>query len=224
MRWLKPINSWPGFVGEIAIIVIGVLIALSAEEIVQRLNWKEQVSQARASLDAQLLESQFAALERVADSKCDIRKLDRLDSLIAGKKVPEMDLSGLTSLRLWSTSSWDAASASGAVAHMDPEVRNLYADLFSMAAVLGTMNRQEFETGADLRTMERHPEPTETSRDRLSRELSRLRSYNRMMALGAGQWIANAKPLRLQLPEALSKDLERIRSRPCEMPDEPLPA
>ena len=222
MRWLKPVNSWPAFAGEIAIIVIGVLIALSADEVVQRLNWKQQVSQARASLDAQLADSQASALERIADRECDVRNLDRLDALIAGDKVPEMDLSGLVSLRLWGTSSWDAATASGAVAHMPPEVRNRYAELFSFTAVIGGLNRQEFESAADLGTMERHRELTETSRDRLSRELSRLRSYNRMLALGAGQWIEHAKPLHLQLTEAARKDLEEARSRPCRLPGEPV--
>ena len=220
MGLLKPANSWPAFVSEVAIIVIGVLIALSAEEIVQRLNWRQQVSEARGALDAQLAESQFAVLERIANSECETRRLDRLDDLIANGSLPELDLSDFGTLRLWGTSSWDAAAASGAVAHMDPELRNRYAYLFSFTDVLGAMNRQEFDAVADLRTLERHRELTETSRDRLTRDLSRLRSYNRAMALGAGQWLETAKPLRLQLPqdarEALAKPL------PCKLPDEPV--
>lgn len=217
MGLLKPVNNWPAFAGEVAIIVIGVLIALSAEEIVQRLNWRQQVREARGALDAQLGESQASALERIANSKCDARRLDRLDDLIARGALPELDLSELGYLRLWSTSSWDAAAASGAVAHMTPEWRNRYADLFSFTAVLGEMNRKEFDLIAELRTLERHRELTETSRDRLTRTISQLRSYNRMMTLGAGQWLENAKPLRLQLPEDAKEAL--AQATPCKMPD-----
>lgn len=218
MRWLKPVSTWPAFAGEIAIIVIGVLIALSAEEVVQRLNWKKQVSEARGALDSQLVESKFAALERISQSDCTARQLDRVDDLIAKNSIPEVDLSDLGSLRLWGTSTWESASASGAVAHMTPEVRDIYAGLFSFTAVIGAMNREEFDTIADLRTMERHRTLTETSTDRLSRDVSRLRSYNRILTLAARQWLDGAEPLRLQLSEDALRELEKPRR--CALPDE----
>ena len=215
----KPMHGWREFAGEVGIIVVGVLIALAAEEFVQRLNWREQVREAREALDAQLAESQYAALERVARSECTNRKLDRLDELIEGDNVPEVDLSQVTGIRLWGTSSWDAASSSGAVAHMTPELRNRYANLFSFTSVLGELNREEYSAMADFRTIKKHPRLTETSRDRLSRDLAQVRSHNDLLTLGARQWLETAKPLKLQVPEEDAKNL--LKKPPCRLPDAP---
>ena len=66
---LKPIHGWRAFAGEVGIIVVGVLIALTAGEIVQTLNWRAQVSEARVAMDAQLAGSDYAALERIASTQ-----------------------------------------------------------------------------------------------------------------------------------------------------------
>ncbi len=33
LRFLKPVNGWPGFLTELAIVVLGVLIALGAQQL-----------------------------------------------------------------------------------------------------------------------------------------------------------------------------------------------
>ena len=47
----KPIHGWRAFVGEVAIIVLGVLIALGAEQAVQSIEWREKVAAAIADMD-----------------------------------------------------------------------------------------------------------------------------------------------------------------------------
>ncbi len=39
----KPLHGWRQFVGEVGIIVIGVLIALGAEQMVESLRWQQKV-------------------------------------------------------------------------------------------------------------------------------------------------------------------------------------
>lgn len=215
----KPLHGWREFAGEIAVIVIGVLIALAAEEFVQRLNWREQVREAQEALNAQLAESQYAALERVAIGECTNRQIDRLDELLEGNVFPKVDLSRLGAIRLWGTASWDAASSSGAVAHMTPELRNQYANLFSFTAVLGELNRDAYSAMADFRTIEKHPRLTETSRDRLSRNLAQMRTYNNLLTVGARQWLETAKMLKLPFTEEDARSLRNIRLAGCRLPD-----
>lgn len=212
MTLLRRLNSRRSIAGEILVIVIGVLIALFAEEVVQRLNWQEQVKEARKALDEQLLESKYAALERLAANRCVVTRLEELDQIVAGgRSVSKTVSSGfsLAPVRLWASSSWDAATASGAVARMTPEVRHRYANLFSMNAVLNDMNLDEFQTFAELRTIERHSELTETSRDRLAQNVARLRSYNELLTLAATQWLEVAQPLELQLSQADAEALQK---------------
>ena len=51
---LKPPNGWNAVGWELAIVTLGVLIALGAQELVQRLHWKREVNQTREALDAEL--------------------------------------------------------------------------------------------------------------------------------------------------------------------------
>jgi len=59
----KPLHGWREFVGEVGIIVLGVLIALGAEQVIENLHWRNEVNQTREALDAELGHN-FATLDR----------------------------------------------------------------------------------------------------------------------------------------------------------------
>src|SRR3954468_17940155 len=46
----KPLHGWREFAGEVGIIVVGVLIALSAEQVVEAVHWGHELDSERASL------------------------------------------------------------------------------------------------------------------------------------------------------------------------------
>lgn len=212
----QPIHGWRQFAGEVGIIVVGVLIALGAQELVEDRHWAGQIKEARASLDAQLVESKFAALERAASAWCIDRRLDFLDDVVAGRRLAtELDTK-VTPLRLWGTSAWDAATASGAVARMPAVHRNDYAGLFSFTKAIGEMNQAEFALSGGLGTLERHSDLTDVSRDRLAETIARLRASNGILKLGAQQWLAAAKPLNLS-EEGFAEDLAKAEQ--CKLPD-----
>ena len=50
----KPLHGWREFLGEVGIIVIGVLIALGAEQVVESIHWRESVSQMRQAMRSEL--------------------------------------------------------------------------------------------------------------------------------------------------------------------------
>ena len=43
----KPLHGWRAFVGEVGIIVIGVLIALGAQQIAETIHWRFETAQLR---------------------------------------------------------------------------------------------------------------------------------------------------------------------------------
>jgi hypothetical protein len=57
----KPLHGWRQFVGEVGIIVIGVLIALGAEQLVELVHERQVAGQARENVRAE------AALESVSN-------------------------------------------------------------------------------------------------------------------------------------------------------------
>ena len=66
----KPLHGWREFVGEIAIIVIGVLIALGAEYLIEQWHWHEQADIADAAFRNELLEVGGVAYERLIIQPC----------------------------------------------------------------------------------------------------------------------------------------------------------
>jgi len=50
----KPLHGWREFVGEVGIIVLGVLIALRAQQVVETMQTHQRIRETRAALDAEL--------------------------------------------------------------------------------------------------------------------------------------------------------------------------
>jgi hypothetical protein len=217
-RLPKPLHGWRELVGEVGIIVVGVLIALGAEQVVEKMHWKAEVADARKSLDAQLVDAKFANLERLRKKECIARQLDRLDELISASNQPKIVQLQLSPIRVWATSTWDSAIASGAVAHMSPDERNHYAGLFTFTAEEGELNRKEYDLVGEVHLLDRPRTLSEGERDHLIEDIARLRQLNHILALAARQWLDDAKPLQLLVP---ADDLNYLRHLPpCAMPDE----
>src|SRR4051794_17062986 len=92
MRFPRPLKGWRAFAGEVGTILVGVLLALGAQELVQSLHWKSEMKQTRNALDAELARDLAAFDYRynnrtcVADRLAEIRRWS--DSLAAGRPLP----------------------------------------------------------------------------------------------------------------------------------------
>lgn len=79
----KPIHNWREFLKEYAIIVIGVLTALAAEQAVEWMHWQDEVTAARASLRSEMSVITNYYGQRVAIASCVNKKLDSVGAMIA---------------------------------------------------------------------------------------------------------------------------------------------
>jgi hypothetical protein len=66
----KPLHGWRSFMGEVGIIVLGVWIALTAEQMVESLRWQQRVSSTEEPLRRDLALASDIASERVAVRRC----------------------------------------------------------------------------------------------------------------------------------------------------------
>ena len=71
LRLPTPMHGWRAFAGEVGIIVIGVLIALGAGQLVESIHWRGEVRNARKSLAEDMAQSNRAFAFRVATHDCD---------------------------------------------------------------------------------------------------------------------------------------------------------
>lgn len=128
----KPLHGWRQFVGEVGIIVLGVLIALGAEQLAQRIHSQEEVRQVRAALKSELADDRARWEYMSAAETCTFRRLDALDkwSATAPSGAHLSDAYPNIILNLHS-SSWDVAKASPAMAQVPLGERVTYSSLYA---------------------------------------------------------------------------------------------
>lgn len=133
----KPWHSAREFLKEIAIVVVGVLIAIGGEQLVEALNWRERVDAGRQSLKADLFGIVWNVGEQEAEDTC-LRSRLRLirQAVLADPRVtPGVGDIGNPASRGWYPSSWDSLVAANISAHMDREELVRFADIAVRASI-----------------------------------------------------------------------------------------
>jgi hypothetical protein len=111
----KPLHGWRAFAGEVGIIVVGVLIALGAEQVAEAVHERSEVEHRGELADDR------ARWERMrAGDRCTEQRLGALEKWVGS--APPGATAGSNSYRvfLWNmhSSAWDIAKTSPAVAHI----------------------------------------------------------------------------------------------------------
>ena len=79
---LKPVKGWREFLGEVGIIVLGVMIALTADKVAQHVTDKDTASDTRAVIADELNDGLAAMALRQATEPCIERRLSQLRALL----------------------------------------------------------------------------------------------------------------------------------------------
>src|SRR5436309_3082393 len=147
----KPIRNWREFLKEFGTIVLGVSVALAAEQGVEWWHWKNRVADARAAMLLELRdENAPQAYTRVAARDCYEQQLNIMQSAIETER-PRAEIAALirnyrVPNRSWRTASWDALLASDVASHISPEQLiqwSLQHDNVPHLAALGAQEEQD---------------------------------------------------------------------------------
>jgi hypothetical protein len=212
------LNSLRELAKEIGIIVVGVLIALAAEQVVETAHWAHRVSDAEAAMRAELMQGERDGYYRMAARPCLEAQLDIIQrALVAsretGAAVPLLK-EYRSPLRPWQTDAWDSARALQITGHMSTARLTAWSQAyFFITAVHGTQN-DELHAGEDLNTLSLNAgklEPAE--RDRLFLALVRTRHALRLMNVGPTFLLQRAAMLGLKLsPAEMDQELASARA------------
>ncbi len=123
--------------GEVGIIVIGVLIALGAQELVDNRRWNREVADFRQSVDAEVATNLATYQLRGVQSACVTRRLDELESWLESGRIGRLraltaPIGHPVSLSLKS-SVWGSRDSS-LMAHMPMQMRLDYGEVYDDAA------------------------------------------------------------------------------------------
>ena len=130
----KPLHGWRAFVGEVGIIVVGVLIALGAEQVVEGIHWRDEVAAERSSLVSEADDNVGTVASRQRQQPCVDRRLQEIRTLIERHHRGEpLGLSGEIGRPTSETASrgtWQIALAGQALPHMSDKEKLAFSDSF----------------------------------------------------------------------------------------------
>jgi len=130
----KPLHGWREFIGEIGIIVIGVLIALGCEQLVETIRWHRELAAERRSLLAEASDSLFVVALRQSHQPCVDRRLREIRLVLErhhrGQPLGLGGNVGMPTQANATRGTWQIALAGQALTHMPHDEKLAYSDAF----------------------------------------------------------------------------------------------
>ena len=118
----KPLHGWRAFVGEVGIIVLGVLIALAFGQLVDAWQWRDKVSHAEAAMRLELAEDDGPqAYGRVLIGQCldmQLAKIRDGAGNVPADQLRQWAASYIPPFRTWDSEAWKVVVASDTGSHM----------------------------------------------------------------------------------------------------------
>ena len=128
----KPWHDSREFLKEIGTIVIGVLIALAAEQAVEWVHWHHQVGETRIALRQEIAHDLGALDSLKLENPCIQQRLDALDAWAAKNNRPLVEPSRTPLLWTIRSSTWEVAKTGQNAAHFPLQEQLSYAQMYDL--------------------------------------------------------------------------------------------
>ena len=203
----KPLHGWRAFAGEVGIIVIGVLIALGAQQLVENYNSRRQLEDTNRRLAVEVIGNLRVAHERLIINQC---QKDRIAELRDQLTAPGSQWKASTAKfgtgvyddvlapvyrgpsRTFPQDAWRAAISSGVLNYGGADRVQDISRLYSMIAAMEAIQTAEASDAALLGDLAFDgPLSAEGRRDDL-KTLSRLNNANAKLVFFAHELITDA--------------------------------
>ena len=211
----KPLHGWREFAGEVGIIVVGVLIALGAEQVVEAAHWRSEAREATESLRDEVADHYVTASEMVMAQPCIDQQLATLEHALLkpGPYVPAPSYTGGTGTfvfraptRSWADNVWRTVVSEGIATHLDSGLRfrlaSYYAELDSMRA----SNHDTNLLAVQLRILAQPIQPDAATRANLMQQIEQARGQFSFMKLFGNQVIGMIEDIGMRPPQAYVAD------------------
>jgi hypothetical protein len=222
-----PLSGWRVFAGEVGVIVLGVAIALAAQQAVEELRWRNEVRLTEDALTIEIADSVLHASERQMVNRC---LKDRLNSLIdkvssnngnwTGDPMPlEQAAIGVkivpaayrTPNRPWNDNVWEAAQNGGVFSHMPRERVAAFSKIYAIMEGLHTVNELEHQVFPELLYLSFDTQLDAAARQRALAALGRLDWLNGTILYDGERLIDEVQDMRLDFSRtSLKRDLAEI--------------
>jgi hypothetical protein len=191
----KPLHGWRAFVGEVGIIVLGVLIALGAEQLIEAIHWRSEVSRFKRAVDVELADTVAAYRYRIQQEPCvqrrirDLQHWQNADRI--GKPITPTGEIGRPSLYGFQTSVWKSSSPE-IMSHLTMEDRQAYAGLYDFTGLVDQQFGQEEEIWRGLNAFNGESRFSPEDRRTIADLIYRVRSVDALITSNYGEFLRRA--------------------------------
>ena len=202
----KPWHGVREFLKEYLIIVIGVLTALGAEQVVQAVDWSRRVGDTERDLRAELQSNAVNAFGRLVSARCatvqiQARRLALRDSGEHNSPVPLM-APYRRGQQAWPTDSWESARTSQLTGHIETDRLRRYSLAYTLAAAFREQQRAEQDLKPGVDTLSDNAgQLTPQERDRIFLALRQLEEQSNRLDLLAFRYLEAVGRLGISVPK-----------------------
>lgn len=195
----KPLHGWREFVGEVGIIVLGVLIALGFEQLVDQWRWHREVGSTRQAIADELVEAANQGAMRMAVEDCLRDRIGELSARLnasngrwtgdplplapGAQSTPHWDNRSMgrvyaVPLVGWSQDAWDTAKSAGILDHMGRDEAASYSEVYGEIAGIRDYQDQELLLESNLSFLSANQQLDDRSRNDALGKLGQLDTLN----------------------------------------------
>ena len=135
IRLPKPLHGWRAFTGEVGVIVLGVLLALAAQELAQYLSARQDAAELRQSMIDELTIDRARWEANNHDVSCTLKRLDEVRAWVARPGADVLDHFDPPIFWTMHDSAWQIARSSPTMTALPLKERDALADLYFVIGV-----------------------------------------------------------------------------------------
>jgi len=215
----KRLHNWREFLKEVGTIVLGVCIALAAEQAVEWWHWRGEVANARAVIATEMAQNLVGAVMRLRTQGCIEHRLDALtdilDAASRSGQLPAVGEIGQPPARQWRSGAWQSLVAAETATHFPRPQLAALGSLYQLVARMEGMAQLNLQAWSELYPMigpGRRLDPA--SEADLRKALSMARAVNRNYASLAITMVTRTPALGLPFSGDDLKQIEDARRQP----------
>lgn len=196
----NPLRGWRSFVGEVGIIVLGVLIALGAQQIAGNREQQLRADVSLAAVREELAMDMAAYDERTLQQPCITRRLEEMTGILSDARrtrhLPIIKGLGESIARPTLRTAWEEASQSGDIHHWPAADRISIASIYAQQQPSDAMTLDETHLWFRLQATEMMGKAvSDSDLSLLSDILGHLRFYSWVNAIDARQVVEQISAL-----------------------------
>jgi hypothetical protein len=153
----KPLHGWRAFVGEVGIIVLGVLIALGAEQAIQGVHDRQVAAQSRRDVRDEVGWDIGFYRSRLVESSCVASRLSELSEIVEQGDVPKDKVRWVSRPLVFApfTERWRAVTSSARTALFPPVEQGRLDAIYALFQAMEQTSRNEQDAWTTLNTIGR---------------------------------------------------------------------